>query len=142
MEWYWIVAIIVLFAGVFFGFWYLRKKGLLTAEQMGSLAGVISGLAAATTALAKTNENPAFNIADMVMMFVNKAVLAAENAWYNEDIKREDRYEYCLERLRELMEAYDIKLTDAQWNVVDTMISAACEEIGHTEEVVIEEVEG
>lgn len=72
-------------------------------------------------------------------MFVNKAVLAAENAWYNDLISKEERKDYCVERLKELLDAYKIKIGKEQWAVIDTMIAAACEEMGHTEVKIIEE---
>ena len=137
MDWYWVIGLIAAFIGVIALFWYMNRKGLITDDQMKSPTGVIGGLTAATTALAKTETgSEVFGIAEMVMTFVNKAVLAAENAWYNEEIERVDRYDFCIERLHEMLEAYGITLTDAQVNAVDTLISAACEEMGHAEEIV------
>ena len=49
MEWYYIAAIIAVFALCVGGFVYLRKKGVINTEQMAGLTNIITGLATLVT---------------------------------------------------------------------------------------------
>jgi len=135
MEWYYVVAIIAAFALCVGGFVYLRKKGYVSSEQMNGLTNIITGLATLVGELTKKNQNGATDILYNVVTLVQQAVLAAENDWYNNKISKEERRERCMDELYKLLAAYDIVLTDSQWNVVDILVRAACEAIGHTTEI-------
>ena len=132
MEWYYVAALIAAFLGIVLLFWYLSKKGAIAVPEMKVITNIVTALTKIIETLANTNNNQVLDMADMVMEFVNQAVLAAENAWYNDEIAKEDRKEYCMARLRECLEAYHIELTEVQWSVVDVMIKAFCEQMGHT----------
>ena len=136
MEWYYIAGIIAAFALCVGGFVYLRKKGYVSAEQMKGLTNIITGLATLIGELSKKEQGGATDIIHNVVTLVQQAVLAAENDWYNEKITKEERKERCLEELYKLLAAYHIILTDSQWEVVDILVRAACEAIGHTPELI------
>lgn len=131
MEWYYIVGIIAAFFAIVILFYFLNKKGLLSAPDMKVISNIVSALTSIVDTISKATDIHIVEIMDMAMELVNKAVLAAENAWYNNEISKEQRKEYCMDRLKELLNAYQIELTEAQWAVVDTLIAAACEEMGH-----------
>ena len=135
MEWYYIAAIIAVFALCVGGFVYLRKKGVINTEQMAGLTNIITGLATLVGELTKKEQNATTDIIHNVVTLVQQAVLAAENDWYNDKITKEERRERCMDELFRLLAAYNIVLTDSQWNVVDILVRAACEAIGHTTEL-------
>lgn len=139
MEWYWVLAIVAGFIAMTVGLMYVMRKYKLDEQTIRSVSGIVNGLTMVMNEVAKSVELPGFEIVNLVVSLVNKSVMAAENAYYNNTITREERKNYCIDRLRDLLIAYEIELNETQWKTVDTLISAACEEMGHT--VAIEECE-
>ena len=126
------IALLVGFCAMIWLFAYLKKSGKISKEQANTIATIANGLSYVTDALSDANNGKgAYGVADMVMTFVSKAVLAAENAWYNDEIEKAERSEFCMKRFHELMDAYDVFLTEEQEATVRTLIAAECEEIGH-----------
>ena len=46
MEWYWIVAIIAAFIGILIGFYFLSKRGVVSADTMKILRTLLDGIGA------------------------------------------------------------------------------------------------
>lgn len=132
MEWYWILAIIVSFFAIAGVFAWLGKKGFLYSPQMKVITNIVNGLASIVGMLAEAADNVVIDTADQVMQLITRAVLAAENAYYNAEISAEERKDYCLNEFDKLLAAFHIELTEAQRNILDTLIRAACEEMGHS----------
>ena len=65
------------------------------------------------------------------MQLVEKAVHAAENAYYNNLITADERYSLCMKYFDEMLVAAGITLEESQRKIVDALIKAACEELGH-----------
>lgn len=135
MEWYYVAAIIAAYFIALFGIMYACKKGFISKENMSSISGIAGGLDTVAKVLATSNNgNQIFNIASMLTTFVNSAVLAAENAWYNNTIDKEQRHEYCIMKLSEMLEACGVVVPDEQMAIIETLIAAACEQMGHSNE--------
>lgn len=131
MAWYFVVLIILVFFGVIGLFAFLGAKGYLGKSTMRTVSTILSGLSLTTSTLASATENKVADIFALAMTLVDKAVHAAENAFYNGNITAEERKERCMKELDALLEAAGIELTGAQYAVIDTLIAAACEEMGH-----------
>lgn len=130
-EWYWIILIIAGFCGLAYLFVYLGSVGAINREGMKLLLGISGGASAIANTVADSTDTPVIDIFALLMSIVNKAVLAAENAFYNNEIKPEERHEVCMERLKEMLTAIGIELDEQYLGIIDTLIAAACEEIGH-----------
>ena len=140
IEWYWIAAIVVVFMALFACIAYVLRKYKIDEKTMATVNGVIGGMSTMLKAVADNSAYAPLNIVSLVAQLVEKSVLAAENAYYNDQIDAEQRKFYCIDKLLDLLKAYNIELTDAQMQTVDTLIAAECEQMGHT--YVIEEEEG
>lgn len=132
MEWYYILAVVAAFFGVILVFYWLAKKGVLNAPQMSVITNIVETLSKVIDTLADVTDLKTLDLINLIMDLVNKAVLAAENAWYNDEISKDERKQYCMDRLNELLTAYHIELTETQWDVIDILIKAFCEQMGHT----------
>ena len=133
MEWYWIVLIIVAFFGLAWLLIHLGKKGILGAGDLGTIKQLTHAADMMMDAIAGViGENDAHRAFDIIVGLVDKAVLAAENAWYNGEITREERKARCIEILGELLKANGIEMPESIRNVLDSLIAAACEAMGHT----------
>jgi len=135
MEWYWVVTIIVGFFAIVGALIWLGKKGKLTAPDVGFIAKMVDILNTVATMLAASTENKALDIMGMLMQIVNKAVQAAENDFYNKLITASERYANCMKYFDEMVATTGLALTQDQRKIVDTLIKAACEEMGHTLDV-------
>ena len=131
MEWYWVALIIVGSLAVVGLLIYLGKKGALGKSGMAIIAQISSALSTLTTTIAAATENTAIDALAVVIQLIDNAVLAAENAYYNDEITAEQRHDLCLKFFDKLLEAAGITLTIAQQNVIDALIRAACENLGH-----------
>lgn len=133
MEWYWIALIIVAFFGLAWLLIHLGKKGILGAGDLGTIKQLTHATDMMMDAMAGViGENDAHRVFDIIVGLVDKAVLAAENAWYNGEITREERKARCVEILGELLKANGIEMPESIRNVLDSLIAAACEAMGHT----------
>lgn len=132
MEWYWIAAIIAGFIGLIIGFYFLRKKGIVNTETLMSIKQLVDGIKILVGSVDAVVGNNATKIFDTIVGLLQKAVYAAENAWYNDEIKKEERKAKCLEIFDQLLKANNIELPPAIELVLDSLIAAICEEMGHT----------
>ena len=131
MDWYWIVLIIAGFAGLVGAFIYLGKTGKLSKQNFGIISTMVIGLSDLMERVADATSNNAIDVVSTVAIFVKQAVLAAQNSWYNDEIYAEDRYAACKLNLQNMLEAANIELDDTQKGIVNLLIKAACEELGH-----------
>lgn len=138
MEWYWIVTIIAAFFALVIGFYFLKKKGVMNSESLNMLKLIVDGIQFIADNLNLVMKNQVTDIFDKVVSLLQKAVYAAENLWYNKEIEKEERKAECLKIFDQLLAANGIVLTPAIENVLDSLIAAICEEMGHT--VKLEEI--
>lgn len=131
MEWYWIVAIIAAFVGALVGFYFLQKKGIVSSVEMDGIVTLINGVYALIESLGLVVKNDVTKTFTIIVDLLRKAVYAAENLYYNNEITKEERKEKCLEIFDELMKANEIELTPAIASLLDSLIAAICEEMGH-----------
>lgn len=132
MEWYYVVAIIAAFVALVITLVYLGKKGIISSEMMGSFKTLVAGLSDLVGVFARKDEdNQAINMLDKAMELLEKAVLAAENMWYNGQISADERYSTCLDIFTELLQVYGIQVEESFVMVMQSLISAACENMGH-----------
>lgn len=132
MEWYYIVAIIVAFAAIIGVLIYLGKKGFISSEMLNSFKTLVMGLSDLVDLFADKNAgNPVAEGVDKALELLEKAVLAAENMWYNGEISAEERYDTCVEIFDDLLAMYSIELPNGFGIVMDSLIAAACEAMGH-----------
>lgn len=130
MEWYEIVLVVMVVALPLFLF-FAKKKGWINADNMTVITEITKKLEEISKDIANKKNEPVYDIANLIITFVNKAVLAAENAWYHDEISKDERKEYSLKLMGQLFEAFEIVLSLEQWNTIDVLITAACEEMGH-----------
>jgi hypothetical protein len=135
MEWYWIATIVTAFIGLLIGFYFMNKKGVLTQESMNILKTIVDGVHFLANSVDKVFENQATDIFDKVVSLLQKAVYAAENLWYNKEIEKDERKAECLHIFEQLLVANNIELTPAIKLVLDSLIAAICEEMGHTVQI-------
>ena len=131
MEWYWIITIIAAFFALIIGFYFLQKKGVVNSESMNMMKLIVDGIQFLASNLNIAMGIKATDIFDKVVSLLQKAVYAAENLWYNKEIEKEERKAECLKIFDQLLEANGIELTPEIENVVDSLIAAICEEMGH-----------
>lgn len=131
MEWYWIVLMVIGFFGIAGLFVYLGMNGKLSQKTMTFISGMMTALSQIMDQIDGFTENELVRNLNIAMTMIDKAVKAAENAWYNEEIEAEQREVYCMEQFNALMLAAGVTLTDAQLSVIKTLIAASCEELGH-----------
>lgn len=132
MEWYYIVAIIVAFVAIIGVLIYLGKKGFISADMLSSFKTLVKGLSDLVSLYAVHNkQNPVVGVVDKAMELLDKAVLAAENMWYNGEIGAEERYDTCLKIFDDLLTTWGIELPNGFGVVMDSLIAAACEAMGH-----------
>lgn len=131
MEWYKIAAIIAGFFGVIGVLAYLGAKGILTKKVVSTLSGILQPVDIGVEGVAEATESPVIDVMAMLVSLVNRAVLAAENAFYNGKITADQRHDVCMAQLDNFLEAAEINITVAQRQAVDGLVAAACEEIGH-----------
>lgn len=124
-----IVVVLGLMAGI--TLYIAKKKGLISENNIGNIVDITGKLEKIATELANGSDELVFDIVNLIVMFINKAVLAAENAWYHNEISKEERKDYSLVCFNNFLSAYGIGLTEAQWATIDILITAACEEMGH-----------
>lgn len=137
MEWYWIALIIVAFFALAWLLVHLGKKGILGTGDLGTIKQLTQAADMMMDAMAGViGENEAHKVFDIIVGLVDKAVLAAENAWYNGEITREERKARCIEILGELLKANGVEMPESIRNVLDSLIAAACEAMGHNNSVV------
>ncbi len=127
MDWYWIVLLVVGFFGIAGLFVYLGINGKLSKKTMTFISGMMSALTQIMDQIDGFTENELVRNLNIAMTMIDKAVKAAENAWYNDEIQAEEREAYCMEQFN----AAGVTLTDAQLSVIKTLIAASCEELGH-----------
>mgnify|MGYP000816700966 FL=1 len=94
MEWYYVLAVVAAFFGVILVFYWLAKKGVLNAPQMSVITNIVETLSKVIDTLADVTDLKTLDLINLVMDLVNKAVLAAENAWYNDEISKDERKQY------------------------------------------------
>lgn len=138
MEWYWIATIIVGFIGLLIGFYFLQKKGIVSKESMNMLKLLVDGVQFLVNNINNVFKNNVTDVFNTVVSLLQKAVYAAENLWYNKEIDKDERKAECLKIFDQLLIANGIELSPAIERVLDSLIAAICEEMGHT--VKIEEI--
>lgn len=132
MEWYYIVALVVAFVAIIGVLIYLGKKGFISSEMMSSFRALVTGLSDLVGIFAERNaQNPAVGAIDKAMELLEKAVLAAENMWYNELIGADERYSICIDIFTDLLRVYEIDVPEEFVMVMDKLVAAACESLGH-----------
>lgn len=137
MEWYWIALIIVAFFALAWLLVHLGKKGILGTGDLGTIKQLTQAAGMMMDAMAGViGENEAHKVFDIIVGLVDKAVLAAENAWYNGEIEKDERKARCIEILGELLDANGVEMPESIRNVLDSLIAAACEAMGHNNSVV------
>lgn len=134
MEWYWVVAVIAVFAGLVALWVYLGKKGIVSQELMATIKALVASLSDLFGTVANAAPSQTTIVLDKAWELLEMSVHAAENMWYNGEIAKEQRYEKCIELFNECLEIYDIELPDGYSLVMDSIIRAACEAMGHNRE--------
>ena len=144
MEWYWVVAIIVAFFAVIGSLVYLFKRGIMSKKELNLIDSMVDVFENVLEVIGNKEDSAFYSAAKLIIELVDRAVAVAENAWYHGEITREEREEYCMDELHNLLEGFEIELTEGQWQVMGSLIRAACEKLGHGVElgeiVSIEEV--
>lgn len=56
---------------------------------------------------------------------------AAENMWHNNEITKEERYDKCVELFWECLALYDVQLPEGYDVIMNGVIRAVCEKMGH-----------
>jgi hypothetical protein len=141
MEWYEVLSIIVGSIGTVALFIYLGMKGILSKSDMSIMSNISGALSALVSTIAAATENTTIDVIAFVMQLVKQAVYAAENLYYNKEITADKRYDKCMEYLDTLLAEAKITMTDSLREIIEPMIKAACEELGHTVELgVVEDV--
>ena len=92
---------------------------------------LINGVYALIESLGLVVKNDVTKTFTIIVDLLRKAVYAAENLYYNNEITKEERKEKCLEIFDEVMKANEIELTPAIASLLDSLIAAICEEMGH-----------
>lgn len=131
MEWYYVVAIIAGFAAVAGVAIYLISCGVMGKRELKLVSDLIDVVESALDVFSKEEDSAFYGAAKIVLELVERAVHVAENAWYHGEISKEERKEYCLNELHNLLDGFQISLTEGQWGVIDSLIRAACEKMGH-----------
>lgn len=131
MEWYWSVLIIILFFSITGILIYLGKNGKLNKLVFNMINGITASIADITSSLSNSLDNQAIDMFNILVQIVYESVKAAENAWYNDEISAEDRIKFCNNNIDKMLEAANLQLTEAQAAIVDNLIQAACESLGH-----------
>lgn len=131
MEWHWVVIIIVAFAGLV-GLWiYLGKKGVISNDLMETIRKMTASLSDLFGVVANAVPSQTAAMLDKAWDLLAMSVQAAENMWYNGEITKEERYNKCLALFDECLELYGIELPAGYAAVVDSVIRATCEAMGH-----------
>jgi hypothetical protein len=139
MEWYFVVSIIagsIVFVVLLI---YLGMKGVLGKSDVSIMSNISGALSALVSTIAAATENTAIDVMAFVMQLVKQAVYAAENLYYNNEITADERYEKCMEYLDTLLAEAKITMTDSLREIIEPMIKAACEELGHSVELGVAE---
>jgi len=131
MEWYWVVAIIVAFFAVIGGLIYLFKRGIMSKKELNLIDSMIDVFENVLEVIGNKEDSAFYSAAKLIIELVDRAVAVAENAWYHGEISREEREQYCMNELHNLLEGFEIELTEGQWQVMGSLIRAACEKMGH-----------
>ena len=124
--------------GLLIGFYFLQKKGIVSKESMNMLKLLVDGVQILVNNINNVFKNNVTDVFDTVVSLLQKAVYAAENLWYNKEIEKDERKAECLKIFDQLLIANGIELSPAIERVLDSLIAAICEEMGHT--VKIEEL--
>lgn len=132
MEWYWVLFIMVMFAAMAGLLIYLGKKGYLSNEMFKGIQNIIGAVDDIVDIIDSSTEDDAVTVFNQIVDLVEMAVLAAENAWYNKEITKEERKARCLMILDDLLVANGITMSVPVKMVLDSLIAAACEAMGHT----------
>lgn len=135
MEWYWVVAIIVAFFAVIGGLIYLFKRGIMSKKELNLIDSMIDVFENVLEVIGNKEDSAFYSAAKLIIELVDRAVAVAENAWYHGEISREEREQYCMNELHNLLEGFEIELTEGQWQVMGSLIRAACEKLGHGVEI-------
>ena len=135
MEWYYVVGIIVAFFAVVGLVIYLFKRGVMGKKELNLIDNLIDVVESALDVFDKEEDSAFYGTAKLIIELVDRAVNVAENAWYHGEISKEERKDYCMEELHKLLDGFEVELTEGQWGVIDSLIRAACEQIGHGVEI-------
>lgn len=131
MEWHWVAIIIVAFVGLV-GLWiYLGKKGVISNDLMEIVRKMTASLSDLFSIVANAAPSQTIVMLDKAWDLLAMSVQAAENMWYNGEITKEERYDKCLVLFEECLELYEIELPAGYAAVVDSVIRATCEAMGH-----------
>lgn len=136
MEWYWVATIIVAFVGLVALWVYLGKKGIVSQELMVAIKTLVANLSNVFDVLANAAPSQTTTVLDKAWELLEMSVQAAENMWYNGEIEKEDRYQKCVDLFVECLRVYDIELPAEYVNVMDAIIRATCEAMGHSVEAI------
>jgi len=131
MEWYYVVGIIVAFFAVVGLVIYLFKRGIMGKKELNLIDNLIDVVESALDVFNKEEDSAFYGSAKLIIELVDRAVNVAENAWYHGEISKEERKDYCMEELHKLLDGFEVELTEGQWGVIDSLIRAACEQMGH-----------
>lgn len=136
MEWYWVLFVMVMFVAMAGLLIYLGKKGYLSNEMFKGIQNIIGAVDDIVDIIDSSTEDDAVTVFNQIVDLVEMAVLAAENAWYNQEITKEERKTRCLMILDNLLVANGITMSAPVKMVLDSLIAAACEAMGHTVQAV------
>lgn len=131
MEWYWIVAQAVVVLGVLAAMFYLGKNGIMTAELMKAIKSVVEAVSTTFDWVAHAIPSSTTREQDKACELLEICVKAAENMWYNGEITKEDRYNTCQGLFNDALMVYGIELPAGYSLVMDSIICAICEAMGH-----------
>lgn len=132
MAWYYTAAIIAAFIGLMVAFYLLGRKGVLDGGTMKVLRTILAGVASLVDSIKEVmQDNTVVDTFAVIVDLLEKAVYAAENLYYNKEISADERKAKCLEIFDELLAANGIVLTESVEAMLDNLIAAICEEMGH-----------
>lgn len=135
MEWYLELGVIIAFLGSAVMLVWLGATGRFEKRNFDVLCYITSTIDSVIDHIRGTAETQELKMFSTISEIVKQAVYAAENAWYNSEITKEERYKNCIKNIDAMLVATGIELTMAQHEIVDVLIKAACEELGHWSEV-------
>lgn len=132
MEWYWTLTIILGFLGIVVGFFFLIKKNIVDKNIMTVLRTMLDSISSMVDSWKSVTKNDhTIDVMSKVIELLRSGVYAAENLYYNGEISKDERKAECLRIFKSLLEASNIELPASIEGVLDSLIAAICEEMGH-----------
>lgn len=131
MEWYWILILSAVFLGVVGLLVYLGRNGIVSNELMKAIRTMVSAFSDVFDWLSQAMPSPTTQGLDKACELLEVCVRAAENMWYNGEISADERYHTCVQLFNEAILVYGVELPAGYALIMDSIIRAVCESMGH-----------